>query len=114
MKFSTIIIFGSEWKIFKDVEDDEVFEGDCAGYCDGFSKSIFIRRFSDKELTGVKDIGSMQKYILRHELIHAALLECGLGDNWYRTEIGHDETAIDWLAHKFVQLYNIFEQADAI
>ena len=114
MTVSTILIFGSEWTIYKDVEEDEVFEDDCAGYCDQFSKSIFIRKFTEKELVGIKDYASMRKYILRHELIHAALLECGLGDNWCRTEMGHDETAVDWLAHKFVQLYHIFEQADAI
>lgn len=116
MDVSTVTIFGAEWKIFKNIppEEDVVFEGDCGGYCDESSKSIFLRKYTDRELAGIKDYAAMEKYVLRHELIHAALLECGLGSNWCRADTGHDETAVDWLAHKFVQLYQIFEQAGAI
>lgn len=110
----TVNIFGSNWSIIKDCEDDSLFDVDCAGFCEATSKTIVIKKLTEKDMTSVVDIDSLNKYILRHELIHAALIECGLGDNWVRNSMGHDETSVDWLAHKAPQLYQIFRDADAI
>ena len=109
-----IDIFGSPWIINENVDDPDLFDEDCAGFCDYSSKTIHTRRFKDDELKCVGDVMALRKYILRHKLIHAALLECGLGDNWTREPMGHDETAIDWLAHKAPQLHEIFEKANAL
>ena len=110
-------IFGSTWDI-KTIDVNEeiasLFSADTAGFCDGTSKTICLKKLKDSELVGIGDEEELKKYILRHELIHAALIECGLGDNWVREPMGHDETSVDWLAHKFPQLIGIFMDAGAL
>ena len=110
-------IFGSTWTIkYVDVTDDnsDLFQDETAGFCDGSSRTIYIKNFKPSELIGIGDEEELKQYILRHELIHAALIECGLGDNWVREPMGHDETSVDWLAHKFPQLIGIFMDAGAL
>lgn len=109
-----INIFGSEWNVITLPSNDTTFTEDCGGYCDQSSKTICLRDYTVEELVGIRDIEALKKYVLRHELIHAALLECGLGDNWVRNPTGHDETGVDWLAHKMPQLISILNEAEAL
>lgn len=110
----TVNIFGSNWTIVEDCDENDLFEQNCVGFCDQTSRTIVLKKLSDKELLGIGDIEQLRKYTLRHELIHAALFECGMGDNWMRVPMGHDETSVDWLAFKAPQLYQIFRDANAI
>ena len=110
----TVNIFGSEWNIITLPSTDPTFSENVSGYCDPTSKTICLRELVDTELVGIRDLKALTKYILRHELIHAALLECGLGDNWVRNEMGHDETSVDWLAHKLPQLIPILQEVGAL
>lgn len=54
--------------------------GDCAGYTDPTVREIRIVRQAP-EPGAVKDLRSLEHQILRHEIIHAYLYECGLAHN---------------------------------
>ena len=96
MKF-TIDILGKEWtvKLLTEEEDERLKE--CMGFTDWTCRDIVIGR-PPKETT-VGDTDTMLRKVLRHEIIHAFLFECGLGDDWTHPEMGHDETMVDWLAY---------------
>lgn len=56
----------------------------------------------------------MQKENLRHEIIHAFLLESGLGYNIEHKEYGHEETMIDWLAIQSPKIFKAFKEAGCL
>ena len=60
------------------------------------------------------DFEKKKKKVLRHEIIHAFLLESGLQENFTHPEYGHDETFIDWIAVQFPKILKAFKAADAL
>ena len=53
--------------------------------------------------------------MIRHEIIHAFLVESGLDNNWkHAEEYGHDETMIDWMAMQHTKLQKAFEEVGAV
>lgn len=107
-----IDILGTEYTI-KHVEKEtvKVFEDEIAdGFCDCTSREIVIRNIKDDE-----DIGNKQKYInrlLRHEVIHAYMFECGLGAEIPHPQTGHDEAMIDWFARMAPRIMQTFIELD--
>ena len=107
-----IDILGTEYEIsFKMREDDSLLER-CDGYTDKTVKKIIVsKKEDDCELA---DFVWYQKKVLRHEIIHAFLLESGLQENFTHPEYGHDETFIDWIAVQFPKILKAFKAADAL
>lgn len=107
-----IDILGTEYTI-KHVEKEavKVFEDEIAdGLCDCTSREIVIRNIKDDE-----DIGNKQKYInrvLRYEVIHAYMFECGLGVEMPHPQTGHDEAMIDWFARMAPRIMQTFIELD--
>lgn len=56
------------------------------------------------------DVWEVQKQTIRHEIIHAYLLESGLGSSWKHDEWGHDETMIDWFARMYPRIKKTFDE----
>lgn len=106
-----IDVLGTEWKIeFR--KRKHMPEG-MDGYCDRTIKTICIVK-NDKS-SGFGNYKEYRKATIRHEIIHAFLIESGLDSNWQHAEqFGHDETMVDWFAMQFTKLYKAFEQAGAI
>lgn len=105
-------ILGSEWTIIERTPHDDDMLVDNDGYCDYSCRRIVIN--GNMSVEGCDDIPALTKHVLRHELIHAAMYESGLGNNWRKEEFGHDETVVDWIALQFDKLQKIFEQVGCI
>ncbi len=75
------------------------------GYCDETIKLIVIDEMKPDHMSK-KDLNSYQKFVLRHELVHAFLFESGLA------EFSHNEKFVDWIAAQFPKLLAAFEQAN--
>lgn len=108
----TVNILGSEWKIkYRDERDDDQLK-EVGGYCDWTARLIVIakRRKDDN----VADFQESQRYVLRHEIIHAYMYESGLAENWEHKEIGQEETTVDWIAIQFPKIPRTFKEANAI
>ena len=75
-----------------------MIERNADGYCDFTSKKIVVcgndSDYDDKEI--------YIKEIIRHELIHAFLFECGI-DNGYGF---HNENLVNWLAVQYPKIKN--------
>lgn len=69
---------------------------DCAGYTDPTVREIRIVRQAP-EPGAVKDLRSLERQILRHEIIHAYLYECGLAHNSMSVDAwALNEEMVDW------------------
>lgn len=107
-----VSILGTRYRITEQTEEENRLLKDCDGYCDWDDKEIVLER----EITG--NLGNMEAYIrkvLRHEIVHAMLMESGLGecsggaDAWARSE-----EAVDWIARQGEKLYQAWREAGAL
>lgn len=98
-------IMGTEYDI--SIKND-MLEDD--GRTDFYDKTIFVR--SEEQMLDEHDIkykkSSRSRHVQRHELIHAMLYECGL------TEYAYDETIVEWIAHMFPKMKNLFEEVGCV
>ena len=79
----TITIMGHKWKIKdKSPSEDRLLMG-CYAYCDFPDKTIII---SNPLKAPVNNQKAMRKEVLRHEIVHACLEECGLSDETLSTD----------------------------
>ena len=91
-------ILGETWTIAIVPTSTDKRLNDCDGFCDKTSRRILVDDFS---MCDNYDMDNRQAHVcqnIRHEIIHAFMFECGLGDDWRHPEMGHDETTVDWLA----------------
>lgn len=111
-------ILGSKWLI-KYVDDDPAFE-EAEGYCEGNERIIIIQNVSIAEKNDPLAISISAQYInqkrvLRHEIIHAYLIESGLDssalsvDNW-----ATNEEMVDWFARQSPKIFKTFKELKLI
>lgn len=85
------------------------------GLCGKIDNDIFIKRCKDKDIT---DEGRKisEKETLRHEIIHAYLLESGLPSNALPcyTSWTENEEMIDWFAIQSPKIFKTFQEAGCI
>lgn len=99
-------IFGTEYSIFvtNNLPDD------CDGITDYYEKQIKVREkaklLDHLDENWKKDERSREN--MRHELLHAALYECGL------VEYAFDEIIVSWLAVQFPKLCKLFGGLECI
>lgn len=101
-----VSILGIEYKIIEGNVIDYPLLKENTGYTDYTVKEIVITKdTSDWE---VDDIEIAKKELLRHEIIHAFLIESGLngGCGW------HNEEMVDWLALQFNKIKDAFKTCD--
>ena len=108
----TVHILGVRWTIKEQSErENERLKG-CDGYSDWTTKEIVIER----EVTGT--LGDMEAYIrkvLRHEIVHAFLLESGLHEASFPTEAwAANEEMVDWFARQGQKIYRAWKEAGGL
>ena len=107
-----IDVLGTEYTITETTKVADKYLEKCDGYCDKTSKKIVVKaKDDDNELEHFEEY---QKKVIRHEIIHAFLIESGLQENFKHEEWGHCETTIDWIAIQFPKLLKAFKDADAL
>lgn len=105
-------VLGTEYEVELLDEQDETMKAmNCDGYTDYSIKSIkVLKNKKDDDVTKQKDIIKYQNNILRHELIHAFLYECGIDSGMQF----HNEECVDFFAMQFNKLSKIFEDAGCL
>lgn len=92
-----INVLGTEYRVtYLEEKDKQMLENNADGYCDFSNKSIVVIKCQT------------EKQILRHELVHAYLYECGI-DVGYGI---HSEDNVDFIAMIFPKLNKIFKEAN--
>lgn len=108
----TVNILGSEWTV-KTVPDDPAFEK-CQGYANDAAREIIVEavKMSDDPLDfDMKSSYIDQQRVIRHEIVHAYLSECGLAscssstDSW-----ATNEEMVDWFARMSPKIFKTYKE----
>lgn len=103
-----INVLGVNYEIeFLSIEDDPKLN-ECDAYCDYTVKKIVIEKPEHNPLL-LEDIQYNQERLLRHELLHAFLYECGLCN---QSEWATNEEMIDFFAIQFEKINSVFSNID--
>jgi hypothetical protein len=111
MKQFTINIFGSEWTVRIGTHDELPSMGyDARGFTDLTVREIGVEEIGREGERGrLKNMSERMKETLRHEIAHAALIECSLLDN---RDFNHEQIA-DWVCTKHHALHAIIVDAES-
>ena len=109
-------VLGTEYKIFYETkEDNPKMEGN-KGYCETCAKEIHLdtswfgvpRKDDEYPNMILKDLWKEGIKVLRHELIHAFIIESGLDEC---CEWANNEEMIDWIARQFPKMVKCFAKS---
>lgn len=103
-------ILGTKYtiEILKECDDSKLKI--CDGYVDWTIKKIVVGDFESDE-NSLKDLKEYTKKVIRHEIIHAFLIESGLWEcsrkesSWARSE-----EMTDWIARQFHKIADVFNE----
>lgn len=111
MKQFKINIFGSDWTVSVGTHDELPTMGyESQGFTDETVREIAIELIViEIERGNVKDIHARMKETLRHEIAHAALVECAMRNN---RSFDHEQIA-DWICCKHHALHAVIVDAEA-
>lgn len=103
-----IDVLGSKWQI---IEEDELRAANADGFADNSVREIHLQSVFNDEKSSVADMEEYKKRVLRHEILHAFIFECGLDteNSWAR-----NEEMIEFFALQFYKIANVFSAADII
>lgn len=106
-------ILGSEWTI-KLVKGDELNKYPALANYDGFTdystRTIVVDNSDIDSDKSQKDIIVYRNKVLRHEIIHAFLMESGIDSCYHTNKWGHDEIMVDWIAIQFPKIEKVFKE----
>lgn len=112
MESKTVNILGTEWLIeFKDYDPGfEVGQGFCCE-CEKRIAIENVKKSDDPLVATIEGQKINQKRVIRHEIVHAYLSECGLdcssssADNW-----AINEEMVDWFARLGPKIFNTWKE----
>lgn len=103
-----INILGTDYTIkVSNKVDDPALEC-CDGYCDDTTKICVIDSMNNTDTFSKGDMTEYKKKVLRHELIHAFLFECGLAESSWAA----NEEIVDWIANIYPKMKKAFEESE--
>jgi len=107
----TVPVLGVPYTIKSGTSVDFPILAESDGCCDTTIKEIIVSDMTEAEKApdAKGDLTDYQRKVIRHELIHAFLFECGLscGSPW-----AEDEEMVNWLAIQFPKLKDLFESIE--
>jgi len=104
----TIKILGETWNL----KTNKVLDG-AWGACDYTSRTIYLCKNFNKlrdEDNSYDNINVHKNKVIRHEVIHAMMLESGIVQN---TDL-HNEAVVDWIARNHKKMNKIFKKLEVI
>lgn len=106
----TVMVLGTAYTVENRDNDPALVDAD--GYCDWTTKTIVLAR---NVAGNLHDMGEYRKKVLRHEIVHAFLLESGLHECSGEVECwAANETMVDWIARQGAKIYKAWEEAACV
>lgn len=107
-------VLGTEYKIKYSTEETDPNMVGADGYCEPYTKEIYINRhlFDGSEKTAddklmCKGLDVRGYKVFRHEIIHAFIIESGL---WECCDWARNEELTDWIARQFPKMNKVFTE----
>lgn len=118
----TIQILGTTWKIEYVKESDfPEIATNCSGNTNDYAKTIQVVLYdkpSENPLHLVNNPSKTEfnKCVLRHEIVHAYLYECGLGEDSNKSPEAWamNEEMVDWFARLSPKIFETFRELDLL
>ncbi len=107
-----VCIMGTPWRVCVAPMKTDKRLDDCDGFTDKTSKLIMVEDCRQKSNLD-HPLFYMRK-VIRHEIIHAFLIESGLDECMMHRKYGHEEQMVDWFAHQFHKIRNVVENCEAL
>lgn len=105
----TVKVLGTEYSIKESNKLEDMNLEQCDGYCDHSIKTIVIDTFQDSP-GALANLDEYKKQVIRHELVHAFLIESGLSCNSW----GKNEEIVDWIACQFPKMLKAFTETNSL
>ncbi|MBU5481730.1 hypothetical protein KQI91_11045 [Blautia sp. MSJ-19] len=108
-------ILGSEWNVKFGSEEEYPNLAEMDGYSDFSTREIVVddMEASQGQIGAKADLGHYQKQVVRHEIIHAFLLESGLDSNSNNAESwATNEEMVDWFAIQLPKIFKVFNELE--
>lgn len=108
-------ILGSEWSVKFGSKKEYPNLTNVDGYTDLSIREIVVNDMKASQgQIGIKaDLESYQKQVVRHEIIHAFLLESGLDSNSNSADSwAVNEKMVDWFAIQLPKIFKVFNEYD--
>lgn len=111
-------ILGTTWEII--FRDKDISFKENYGYTNEISKQIVIQKIStiadSSSLAYNEDEHKLnQERVVRHEIIHAYLFECGLAESASQPDSwALNEEMVDWFARLGPKIYKTWEELNCI
>ena len=106
-------ILGSEWSMKFGNEKEYPNLTNADGYIDLSTREIVVddMEASQGQIGAKADLESYQKQVVRHEIIHAFLLESGLDSNSNSADSwAVNEEMVDWFAIQSPKIFKVFNE----
>ena len=106
-------ILGSEWSVKFGSEKEYPNLTNVDGYTDLSIREIVVddMEASQGQIGAKADLESYQKHVVRHEIIHAFLLESGLDSNSNSADSwAVNEEMVDWFAIQSPKIFKVFNE----
>lgn len=104
-------ILGSEWSVKFGNEKEYPNLTSVDGYTDSSTREIVVddMEASQGQIGAKADLKSYNKQVVRHEIIHAFLIESGLDSNSNSADSwAANEEMVDWLAIQSPKIFKLF------
>lgn len=108
-------ILGSEWSVKFGNEEEYPNLAEMDGYTDLSTREIVVDNMeaSRGQIGAKADLESYQKQVVRHEIIHAFLLESGLDSNSNSADSwAVNEEMVDWFAIQSPKIFKVFSELE--
>lgn len=108
-------ILGSEWSVKFGNEKEYPNLAEMDGYTDPSTREIVVddMEASQGQIGAKADLESYQKQVVRHEIIHAFLLESGLDSNSNSADSwAVNEEMVDWFAIQSPKIFKLFNKLE--
>ena len=108
--YTNVHILGTEWaiRVIHAKEDQRL--GDCDGYTDKTSKLIVVDDCRDR--SNFDEPMAYIRKVIRHEIIHAFMLESGLDECLMHEDMGQEEQIIDWFAYQYPKIKKVIDSVE--
>ena len=106
-------ILGSEWNVKFGNKKEYPNLTNIDGYTDSSIREIVVddMEASQRQIGAKADLESYQKQVVRHEIIHAFLLESGLDSNSNSADSwAVNEEMVDWFAIQSPKIFKVFNE----
>ena len=108
----TVLVLGENYEILYKTEAEDGRLKDCCGFCDWTTKQIVLEAGMSGSLG---NIDAFSNKVLRHEIVHAFLLESGLGEcAWESQTLASNEEMVDWFARHGPKIYKAWKEAACV